>query len=77
MSEADKMFEELGYKKIETTSDNLLEYEKQFSEYSKFIRFDLLDRTFTSFYYGIDMQSYLNMQELQAINKKVEELKWI
>ena len=77
MSEADKMLDELGYKKIETTSDNLLEYEKQFPEYSKFIRFDLLDRTFTSFYYGIDMQSYLNMQELQAINKKVEELKWI
>ena len=77
MSEADKMLNELGYKEIETTSDNLLEYEKQFPEYSKFIRFDLLDRTFTSFYYGIDMQSYLNMQELQAINMKAKELNWI
>jgi len=77
MSEADKMLDEIGYEKVETNVDNLLEYEKQFPEYSKFIRFDLLDRTFTSFYYGIDMQSYLNMQELQAINKKCEELGWI
>lgn len=75
MSEADKMFEELGYKKIETDGDNLLEYKKQFPGYSKFIRFDLLDRIFTSFYYMSNMQSYLNMQELQAINKKVEELR--
>lgn len=77
MSKADKILEELGYKKIKTTGDNLLEYEKQFPEYSKFIRFDLLDRTFTSFYYGIDMQSYLNIQELQAINMKCKELGWI
>ena len=75
MSEADKMLYEIGYEKVETNVDNLLEYEKQFPSYSKFIRFDLLDRTFTSFYYGIDMQSYLNMQELQAINMKVEELR--
>lgn len=77
MSEADKMLYEIGYEKVETNVDNLLEYEKQFPSYSKFIRFDLLDRTFTSFYYGIDMQSYLNMQELQAINMKAKELNWI
>ena len=77
MSEADKMLYEIGYEKVETNVDNLLEYKKQFPSYSKFIRFDLLDGTFTSFYYGIDMQSYLNMQELQAINKKIEELKLV
>ena len=71
------MLYEIGYEKVETNVDNLLEYEKQFPSYSKFIRFDLLDRTFTSFYYGIDMQSYLNMQELQAINMKAKELNWI
>lgn len=70
MSEADRLFEELGYEEIETSGDNLLEYKKQFPGYSKFIRFDLLDRTFTSFYYISNTQSYLNMQELQAINKK-------
>ena len=76
MSEVDRLFEELGYKKIETDGDNVLEYKKQFPGYSKFIRFDLLDRIFTSFYYMSNMQSYLNMKELQAINKKCEELGW-
>lgn len=77
MSEADKMFEELGYKKIETDGDNLLEYKKQFPGYSKFIRFDLLDRIFTSFYYMSNMQPYLNIKELQAINMKCKELKFV
>ena len=36
-----------------------------------------MDKSFTSFYYVVpDKQAYLAMQELQAINKKVEELGW-
>lgn len=73
---ADEMFEELGYKVFEET-EYFIEYKKQLGDCSKFIRFDLSDKTFTSFYYVvIDKQSYLSMQELQAINKKVQELGW-
>ena len=79
MSEADKMFEKLGYIKKE---------EKSYIRYNKFgnvgfgemIDFDLKNKKFrltnktcqgnTHFRYG-------TMQELQAINKKVEELRWI
>lgn len=76
MSKSDKMFEELGYKIFEET-DNFIEYQKKSDNCSKFIRFDLLDKTFTSFYYvAIDRQSYITMQELQAINEKVKELGW-
>ena len=78
MSEADKLFKELGYK-IETNEEGLLEYKKQLSDCSKFIRFDLYDKTFTTFYYmaKYDNQSYLDMQELKAINLKCKELGWI
>lgn len=74
---ADEMLEELGYKKLEE-NDYYIEYRKQGKDYSKFIKFDLMDKSFTSFYYVVpDKQAYLAMQELQAINKKVEELRWI
>ena len=73
---ADEMFEELGYMKEE--NDYFIEYRKQKENCCKFIKFDLIDKAFTNFYYVIpDRQSYLSMQELQAINKKVEELRWI
>ena len=75
MSKADEMFEKLGYKKLEE-NDYYIEYRKQGKDYSKFIKFDLMDKSFTSFYYVVpDKQAYLSMQELQAINKKVEELR--
>lgn len=79
MSEADKMFEELGYIKKE---------EKNYIRYNKFgnvgfgemIDFDLKNKKFrltnktcqgnTHFRYG-------TMQELQAIIQKCKELRWI
>lgn len=74
---ADEMFEELEYKKLEE-NDYYIEYRKQGKDYSKFIKFDLIDRSFTSFYYVVtDKQAYLSIQELQAINKKCQELGWI
>ena len=78
MSEADKIFEDLGYK-IETNEEDLLEYKKQLSDCSKFIRFDLYDKIFTTFYYMAlyDNQSYFDMQELKAINLKCKELGWL
>ena len=75
MSKADEMFNKLGYENFEET-DYFIEYQRKLDNCSKFIRFDLLDKTFTSFYYVvIDKQSYITMQELQAINEKVKELR--
>ena len=73
---ADKMFEELGYKFFEE-NDYFIEYKNKLDNCSKFIRFELLEKIFTSFYYVVpDRQSYITMQELKAINMKVEELGW-
>lgn len=73
---ADEMFEELGYMTDE--NEYFIEYQKQKENCSKFIKFDLIDKSFTSFYYIIpNEQSYLTMKELQAIYKKCEELGWV
>ena len=73
---ADEMFEELGYMIDENENEYFIEYRKQKENCCKFIKFDLIDKAFTSFYYIIpDRQSYLTMQELQAINKKYKELR--
>lgn len=84
MNNADKMFEELGYKKIED------KYNIDFNKLYKFnsgdkinekIRFCKLDKYvhIENYNYdsGITFGKYLNMQELKAINKKCEELGWI
>mgnify|MGYP001025065744 CR=1 FL=1 len=60
LSEADKMFEELGYKKFD--NDNGL---IQFDKACKHIHINKNEET-----------DFITTQELQAINKKVEELKW-
>ena len=84
MSEVDKLFEELGYKKIED------KYNIDFNKLYKFnigdkinekIRFCKLDKYvhIENYNYdsGITFGKYLDMQELKAINKKCEELEWI
>ena len=68
MSEADKMFEELGYIKDET-GDEII-YQLNNHE----ICF-LLNRKMFDCGCGI-VRDVINMQELKAINKKVEELGW-
>lgn len=70
MSEADRLFEELGYEK--TIKFKEIVYEKE----DKVITFylDKKNITCTNFYDGFES---IDMQELQAINKKVEELGWI
>lgn len=74
---ADELFEELGYKKNEE-NDYFIEYRKQKESCCKFIKLDLIDKSFTSFYYVIhDEKSYLSMQELQAIYKYCQEKGWI
>ena len=74
MSEADKMFEELGYEKIIENNIKTL-YEKEGHYWDKEIGFDLIDKQIT-----VEMSTgeseHITMQELQAINKKIEELNW-
>lgn len=65
MSEADELFDELGYEKKHDNKRRIV-YKKPLAE----IEFNLKQK-----YIFVDFG--LDMQELQAINKKVEELGWI
>ena len=67
---ADEMFEELGYK------EEVKYREKVYEKDDKIITFNLEKKNIicNNFYAGYES---INMQELQAINKKVEELGWI
>ena len=73
MSEADKMFEELGYRLEHNhydcnNTDIYTYFEKDKNNY---LRFNTSNQTF----YSLFDKTY-NVQELKAINKKVEELGW-
>lgn len=73
MSEADKMFEELGYYK---DFDNIThEYRKEEDEDFFEIDFWLDDKEVSKNSYC--EIGYITMQELQAINQKCKELEWI
>lgn len=79
MSEADKMFEGLGYKK-EQDSDYILFEKELLNKELKIIVFNLnkalIDIRTEDDYYYQTITTVINMQELKAINKKVEELGW-
>lgn len=84
MSEADKLFEELGYKKIEDKHN--IDFNKLYKfnngdKINEKIRFCKLDKYvhIENYNYdsGITFGKYLDMQELKAIYKKCEELGWI
>ena len=70
---ADKMFEKLEYEKTFTEVDNI----KYYKDDDNVIYFVITHRTFhkTGEYDG--MCDAITIQELKAINKKVEELGWI
>lgn len=81
---ADKMFEELGYKKVEDKYN--IDYNKIYSftngdRVREQIRFCKLDKYvhIENFNYdsGVIFGKFLDMGELQAINKKVLELGWL
>lgn len=75
MSEADEMFEKLGYEKYES------------SKYSGYYQYDKNDNTICILFiknkravalrYDGSEAPAITIQELQAINEKVKELKWI
>ena len=71
MSEADKMLDNLGYYKYEF--DTYIDYLSR--ETSKGITFRK-DMQVIDCHCAIGSE-YITMQELQAINKKCEELGWI
>lgn len=84
MSEADKMFEELGYKKIEDRYN--IDFNKIYSligghKYKEQIRFYKLDKCFYIECYNYNDETIfgrpLDMEELQAIYLKCKELGWI
>lgn len=71
MSEADEMFDNLGYNKYEF--DTYIDYLSR--ESSKGITFRK-DMQVIDSHCGIGSE-YITMQELQAINKKCQELGWL
>lgn len=66
---ADEMFEELGYTKKQTK--DYIEYSSAF--YDKKITFNYNGKNIVI----DDKEFWLDMEELKAIYKKCEELKWI
>ena len=67
--EADKMFEELGYKKYFYTNEKL-----DYIIYSKDNRYSI---EFHKNNKKMLISHLITIEELQAINKKCEELEWI
>ncbi len=74
---AKDMFEELGYKQVENNV-NYIGYKFEFNDGSPIystIRF-YLPQQCIEFYYNDDILNSIELEELQAINKQVEELEW-
>lgn len=65
---ADEMFEEIGYNR--TIYKDCIDYRKRINKDVKNITFWIHTKTVESY-------QEINMQELQAINKKCKELGWI
>lgn len=74
MSEADKLFEELGYKLDWNYKGLILIYHKN----NTCIQFDIEHKTFCKFEESDScVICDITMQELKAINLKCKEMKWI
>lgn len=77
MSEADKLFEELGYEKQIEVNHCGISYKKRLENgkirYIEFIETESFVIARDNYYEYI----YLHMEELKAINTKCKELGWI
>lgn len=78
---AKEMFSKLGYEKLYKHNSYMF-YEKELKKNPKYendyvhIGFEFVDKTFSKTY-GDDKSAYeITMEELQAINKQIEELGW-
>ena len=73
MSNADTLFEELGYNETEKHSNGIEYINESEDKTIGFIDYDNYGKVVT-----LDIfEDFITMQELQAINKKCEELGWI
>lgn len=77
MSDADKLFEELEYKKNPNTIKVGYEEYNKFLADGNIVTIQFWDDKTVSKVDDYDINYYITMQELKAINKKCEELKWI
>lgn len=82
MKTADEMFEDLGYKKEKGICEEYESYQKPEYDkhYLKMITFDTksnLLNIHTENLICFNVTTILNTQELQAINKKCQEMGWI
>lgn len=73
---AREMFEELGYKETENDIYFLKYYKPCKLQNDKEIKFHKLDKTFTVKDDNRTGYRWIDMQELKAINKQIEELGW-
>lgn len=80
---ADEMFKKLGYQKEEWDDENRIYYfQNDYSEGTThpiryIIEFDKELKLVHSYVYEDDYSVGIGMNELRAINKKVEELGWL
>lgn len=74
MSKADKMFEELNYQKLQNKNIGYARKNEK-EEMSAIIFF--MDKKQIGVHYNNADTVGITMQELQAINEKVKELRWI
>lgn len=65
---AEEMFKKLGYKKVQLSSSNYIEYKRDDDD--GYFVFDLISKEIGVGYY------FITMEELEAINKQCEELVW-
>lgn len=76
MSEADEMFEELGYK--ENTLQEFIIFSKKELRYTSQKEWEIcLDFNCIDKCLMVKNKAYFSIEELKAINKKCEELKWL
>lgn len=74
---ADEMFKDLGYKKIVDTPTNFIYQNKKNNKEIRFYKiYKCVEISLIEFDESEENSIFFTMQELQAINKKVEELGW-
>lgn len=74
---ADEMFEELGYEKNVDTPTNFIYQNKKNNKEIRFYKiYKCVEISLIEFEEYEGNSIFFTMQELQAINKKVEELGW-
>ena len=72
---AKEMFEKLGYAVVYTNDNGDIQYEKQF-EYAKVIIYFVNKEKLIEMICDTEITYTIEFDELQAINKQVEELGW-